>query len=153
MAAYYSQQGKNLNDVLIDLYEEFGYYKEDLTSFTLQGKEGIEKIHHTIDYLRKEKITQFGSHTISRIRDYHDQEITIFDEQIRMEKINLPVSNVLYFETTDNSWFCVRPSGTEPKIKIYYGVNGSTLDNATERLVKLKKDVLSVLELLLFDKK
>ena len=109
-AAYYKAQGKTLEDVLQDLYQKYGLYKESIEAITLKGIEGIEKIKEIMANLRQSPPTEIGGCEVIETRDY-----------TLPEKTGLPFSDVLYYETACGSWACVRPSGTEPKIKIYFG--------------------------------
>lgn len=148
MFAWYKSRGLTLYDALINLYEKYGYEKEALDSFTLKGKEGIEKIQNAMEHLRNEMPAKFGNTAVKAVRDYKKGIRT--DIRTGIEKpLSLPESNVLYFETENDFWFCVRPSGTEPKIKIYYGVSGSSYENSRNALENLRKDVLSIISPLL----
>lgn len=146
--AWYKSRGMTLYDGLVELFNKYGYYKEDIDTFTLTGKEGAEKIQEALETLREKKPHSFGKSRVAAIRDYLigiRRDLEAGDT----EPLNLPKSNVLYFEMKSGSWFCIRPSGTEPKIKIYYGVSGNTDDSAREELHGLKQDVLSVIKPLL----
>lgn len=133
-AAYYKTQGKTLWDAMVDLYERYGYYKDDIQSITLKGIEGLEKIQNIMELLRKEPPSKIGDYTVTAARDYK----TGID--------GLPKSNVLYYELTDDSWVCVRPSGTEPKVKFYYGIKGTSLADADEKSAALGKAVLAMVD-------
>ncbi len=150
MAAYFKSKGMTLYDALEELFNKYGYTIESITSFTLAGKEGLEKIKFTMDQLRKAKHSSFGTSTVAAIRDYAKGEIYGIKSG-SVEKLTLPESDVLYYEMDDGSWFCVRPSGTEPKIKIYYGVTGAGLDNAQGKLDALRENVLTVVKKFLFE--
>lgn len=144
MAAYYRSRGLSLYEGLVELFEKYGYYLEGINSFTLEGKEGTEKIQAAMETLRKEKPSAFGTSEASALRDYQTQ--SRFDlSDGTVTRLDLPRSNVLYYEMKDGSWFCIRPSGTEPKIKIYYGVSGATSEIAAQKLELLKENVLSVI--------
>ena len=146
--AWYKSRGMTLYDGLVELFNKYGYYKEDIDTFTLMGKEGAEKIQAALETLREKMPHSFGQSQVAAIRDYQigiRRDLEAGDT----EPLNLPRSNVLYFEMKSGSWFCIRPSGTEPKIKIYYGVSGNTDDSAREELHGLKQDVLSVIKPLL----
>ena len=133
-AAYYKIQGKTLWDAMVDLYERYGYYKDDIQSITLKGIEGLEKIQNIMELLRKEPPSKIGDYTVTAAKDYKTG-------------INgLPKSNVLYYELTDDSWVCVRPSGTEPKVKFYYGIKGTSLADADEKSAALGKAVLAMVD-------
>lgn len=148
MYAWYKSRDLTLYDGIIELYEKYGYEKEGLDSFTLNGKEGIEKIQNVMNTLRDEQPATFGNVKIKAIRDYQ-KKVRINIKQRTEEPLNLPESNVLYYETKEKFWFCIRPSGTEPKIKIYYGVSGSSPENSEELLNDLKKQVISKIKPLL----
>lgn len=148
MAAYYKTKGITLYEALINLFEKYGYSLEGVNSFTLEGKDGLMKIKAAMETMRKAKYQKFGSLNVKAIRDYENSERYVISDGTK-EKIDLPVSNVLYYEMEDGSWFCVRPSGTEPKIKIYYGVSDKTLDLSKARLETLKSSVLDVIKPLL----
>lgn len=148
MCAWYKSRNLTLYDSLVELYEKYGYEKEGLDSFTLSGKEGLEKIQNVMNVLRDEQPSAFGDALIKVIRDY-ERKVKIDIEKGTMEPIELPKSNVLYYETNEGFWFCIRPSGTEPKIKIYYGVSGSTPESSEEALNNLKKQVLAKIKPLL----
>ena len=126
-AAYYKKRGKTLWDAMIDMYEKYGYYKDDVISITHKGIEGLEKIKSTMDGLRTNPPSRFGNYDVTVVRDYEQDTIKnlITGEE---GKTGLPKSNVLYYELTSDAWLCVRPSGTEPKIKIYFGVVGGSLE-------------------------
>ncbi|WP_036943994.1 phospho-sugar mutase [Pseudobacteroides cellulosolvens] len=150
MAAYFKSKGMTLYDALEELFKKYGYTIESITSFTLAGKEGLEKIKFTMDELRKARHSSFGTSVVSAIRDYAKGER--YDiKSGSVEKLTLPESDVLYYEMEDGSWFCVRPSGTEPKIKIYYGVTGTGLHNAQGKLDTLRENVLTVVKKFLYE--
>lgn len=148
MYAWYKSRNLTLYDGIIELYEKYGYEKEGLDSFTLQGKEGVEKIKNTMDALRDDQPSMFGETVIKAFRDY-EKKVRIDIEKGTTEHMELPKSNVLYYETREGFWFCIRPSGTEPKIKIYYGVSGSSPESSEAALNNLKKQVLSKIKHLL----
>ena len=148
MAAYYKLKGMSLYDALISLFEKYGYYLEGINSFTLEGKDGLTKIKDAMKSMRNTKYSSFGDFKIKAIRDYQNGIRTVIADGT-VEKLTLPESDVLYFETVDGSWFCVRPSGTEPKIKIYYGVSEKTLELAKQKLQNLTNSVLETVKPLL----
>ena len=148
MAAYYKLKGMSLYDALISLFEKYGYYLEGINSFTLEGKDGLTKIKDAMKSMRNTNYSSFGDFKIKAIRDYQNGIRTIIADGT-VEKLTLPESDVLYFETEDGSWFCVRPSGTEPKIKIYYGVSEKTLELAKQKLQNLTNSVLETVKPLL----
>ena len=147
-AAYYKTQGKTLWDAMLDMYEKYGYYKEDIQSITLKGIEGLQKIQEILETLRKNPPTEVGGYKVLRARDY--QANTIKDTQTgEVTETGLPSSNVLYYDLTDDAWLCVRPSGTEPKVKFYYGVKETSLTDADERSEKLGKEVMAMIDTML----
>ena len=148
MAAYYKLKGMSLYDALISLFEKYGYYLEGINSFTLEGKDGLTKIKDAMKSMRDTKYSSFGDFKIKAIRDYQNGVRTAIADGT-VEELTLPESDVLYFETVDGSWFCVRPSGTEPKIKIYYGVSEKTLELAKQKLQNLTNSVLQTVKPLL----
>lgn len=141
MFAWYKSKGLTLFDALTNIYKKYGYAKEALDSFTLEGKEGVEKIKNAMECLRKEVPERFGNTVIKAIRDYSAGMKTDIKTGLK-EALSLPKSDVLYFETEDNFWFCIRPSGTEPKIKIYYGVYANSEEDSQKALENLRNNVL-----------
>lgn len=146
MAAYYKKRNMSLWDRLQQLYVQYGYYKEDLVSFTLKGIEGQKRIGRILNALRANKPEAiFNYKKIIVVKDYWlKQETDLITGEIK--PTNLPQANVLHYTLEDGSWFCIRPSGTEPKLKIYFSVVGDTEAQAQERLAKLRKSVLAVIE-------
>lgn len=142
-AAYYKTQGKTLWDAMIEMYEEFGYYKDDIKSVTLKGIEGLQKIQEIMDTLRKEPPAEFAGHKVVSFRDYKKDTVTDVATG-ETKPTGLPNSNVLYYDLTDDAWVCVRPSGTEPKVKFYYGVKGTSLEDADEKSAVMGKAVLDM---------
>jgi len=140
MALYYKTRGKNLSQALDDLFKEHGYYKEHLISIEMEGKDGQEKIKSIITGLRDNSPICVGDTKIRIIEDYQLSQRYNKDEN-SIEFIDLPKSNVIKFILEDNSWFVVRPSGTEPKIKIYASVVGKTKTDAEEKLEVFIKDI------------
>lgn len=140
MALYYQLQGKNLYEALEDLFKKYGYFKEDLISIEMKGKDGQEKITEIISGLRQNPPKNIGDISVSKIEDY---ELSLLKdiETGESRKISLPKSNVIKFILEDNSWFVVRPSGTEPKMKIYIAVTGKSKDESSKKIVKLKDAV------------
>jgi phosphoglucomutase len=146
--AWYKFRGMSLYQGLLELFERYGYVKEGIDSFTLKGKEGLEKIESAMVTLRNMEISKIGTRDIEIISDYERQEKVFLKTKERF-LIDLPKSNVLHYTLDSGIWFCIRPSGTEPKIKIYYGVSSSSLENADKELELLKRDVLTVVKPLL----
>ena len=144
-AAYYKTQGKTLWDAMIDMYEEFGYYKDAIQAVTMKGIEGLQKIQEIMTTLRQNPPAEFAGHKVTAVRDYKLDEITDLATGEK-KPTGLPNSNVLYYELTDDAWVCVRPSGTEPKVKFYYGVKGSSLADADEKSDAMVKAVLEMVD-------
>lgn len=140
-AAYYKTQGKTLWDAMVDMYDTYGYYKEDLSTLTLKGIDGAKEIQEMMKEFRGNPPKTLGGYKVLAVRDY--QADTRSDlESGTVTVTGLPKSNVLYYELEDNAWCCVRPSGTEPKIKFYYGVKGTSMEDAGEKLEGLKRDLV-----------
>lgn len=148
MAAYYKSRNMSLYEGLQELFKKYGFFIEGINSFTLAGKEGIEKIKGALETLRKEKPSVFGSIQTSALRDYQTGTRLDF-ETGKVTKLTLPESDVLYYEMKSGAWFCVRPSGTEPKIKVYYGISEPTFEASQKKLAELQENVLSVIKPLL----
>ena len=128
-AAYYKTQGKTLWDAMVDMYEKYGYYKDDVKSISLSGIEGLAKIQSIMETLRANPPKEIAGMSVISARDYKKDEI-IDIQTGAVKPTGLPSSNVLYYDLTDDAWLCVRPSGTEPKIKFYYGIKGTSLADA-----------------------
>ena len=147
-AAYYKTKGMTLWDAMVDMYERFGYYKDDIQAITLKGIEGLAKIQEILETLRKEPPVKIGAYEVLKARDY--QADTIKDLATgEVTGTGLPNSNVLYYDLTDDAWLCVRPSGTEPKVKFYYGVKGTSLEDADAKSEALGKEVLAMIDKML----
>lgn len=147
-AAYYRTQGKTLWDAMLDMYEKYGYYKDDIQSITLKGIEGLNKIQKIMETLRENPPAQIGGCQVLKARDYKADTIKDI-ETGEVTSTGLPSSNVLYYDLSDDAWVCVRPSGTEPKVKFYYGVKGNSLEDAEEKSSKLGKEVVAMIDELL----
>ena len=144
-AAFYKKQGLTLWEQMIKIYEKYGYYRETLATMTLKGIEGKEKIKQIIEKLRNTTIENVGKFKVEEIRDYQNK--TIKDLKNGKERTTtLPKSNVLYFALENDAWCCVRPSGTEPKIKFYMGVKEKTMESADKELEELKEAMLKICE-------
>jgi len=141
MAAYFHSMGKTLYDAMVDLYKKYGYYLEDVDSMTLAGASGSNIIQSIMGFLRKNKPAGFGPYEVLAVRDYLEGTRVLLRGG-KEETLNLPASDVLYFEMADGGWFCIRPSGTEPKIKFYFGVKAESREKAKERLDGLKESVM-----------
>ena len=144
-AAYYKTQGKTLWDAMIEMYEQFGYYKDDIKAVTMKGIEGLQKIQDIMNSLRQNPPAEFAGHKVVAVRDYKADTIKNL-ETGEVTPTGLPNSNVLYYELTNDAWVCVRPSGTEPKVKIYYGVKGTSLADADEKSAVMGKAVLDMVD-------
>jgi len=144
-AAYYKKQGLTLWDQMMNIYEKYGYYKEGISTITLKGADGAIKIKELMDTIRKNPLKKLGDYSIKRIRDYSTGKIVDIKTGKETET-DLPTSNVLYYELNDDAWCCVRPSGTEPKIKFYMGVKGKSLSDAEKKLEKLKNAITKIAE-------
>lgn len=144
-AAYYKTQGKTLWDAMIEMYEQFGYYKDAIQSVTMKGIEGLRKIQEIMNSLRQNPPAEFAGHKVVAVRDYKADTITDVATGA-VKPTGLPNSNVLYYELTDDAWVCVRPSGTEPKVKFYYGVKGTSLADADEKSDIMGKAVLDMVD-------
>ena len=144
-AAYYKTQGKTLWDAMIEMYEQFGYYKDDIKAVTMKGIEGLQKIQDIMNSLRQNPPAEFAGHKVVAVRDYKADTIKNL-ETGEVTPTGLPNSNVLYYELTNDAWVCVRPSGTEPKVKFYYGVKGTSLADADEKSDIMGKAVLDMVD-------
>ena len=144
-AAYYKTQGKTLWDAMIEMYEQFGYYKDAIQSVTMKGIEGLQKIQEIMNSLRQNPPAEFAGQKLTAVRDYKADTITDVATGA-VKPTGLPNSNVLYYELTDDAWVCVRPSGTEPKVKFYYGVKGTSLADADEKSDIMGKAVLDMVD-------
>ncbi|MDD6293070.1 MAG: phospho-sugar mutase [Eubacteriales bacterium] len=143
-AAYYKTKNMTLWDAMIAMYERYGYYKDGIQSITLKGIEGLAKIQEILDTLRNNTPEKFGKYKVLSARDY--KKDTIKDMVTgEVKPTGLPSSNVLYYDLEDNAWLCVRPSGTEPKVKFYYGVKGTSLEDANKLSDELGKEVLDMI--------
>ena len=147
-AAYYKTQGKTLWDAMIDMYEKYGYYKDDVKSITLKGIEGLAKIQEIMENLRKEIPSAIGGYQVLSARDYKLDTVRNMKTG-EVTGTGLPASNVLYYDLEGDAWVCVRPSGTEPKVKFYYGIKGSSMQDADQKSEALGKEVLAMVECML----
>ena len=144
-AAYFKQQGKTLYDALLDLYERFGYYQEGLESLTLKGKEGAEQIQSILSSFREEPLKEIRGLAVTKCEDYKTSISTMLENGLE-ETISLPKSNVIKYFLEDGSWICLRPSGTEPKIKFYFSVTGNSLSESQEKLEGLKQALMEKID-------
>ena len=139
-AAYYKTKNMTLWDAMLAMYERYGYYKDDVTAITLKGIEGLAKIQEIMNTLRENAPAEIGGYKVTAVRDYKKDTIT--DTATGAVKpTGLPASNVLYYELEDDAWVCVRPSGTEPKVKFYLGVKGTSLEDADAKSKALSEAV------------
>lgn len=147
-AAYYKTQGKTLWDAMIDMYNRYGYYKDDVKSITLKGIEGLAKIQDIMEHLRNNTPEKVGDYKVLSARDYKKDTIKNM-ETGEVVPTGLPSSNVLYYDLEDDAWICVRPSGTEPKIKFYIGIKGNSMEDADKKSTQLGGQVLDMINAML----
>ncbi|MCQ4935604.1 MULTISPECIES: phospho-sugar mutase [Anaerotignum] len=140
MAAYYKKNGMTLYDGVLKLYEKYGYYLDGVKAITLKGLDGVERIQKIMASLRETTPKEFGGKSVIWARDYKSQIFRNLKTG-EIENSPLPISDVLYYTLEDGTWLCVRPSGTEPKLKFYIGVKGESLQGAKEKLAELEKDL------------
>lgn len=141
VAAYYKAQGKSLYDALMEIFEKYSYYKEALSSLTLKGKDGAEQIANILEEFRSNPPKEIAGIRVTAVEDYK-ASIRKQLSNGKLNPISLPKSNVLKYFLEDGSWFCVRPSGTEPKCKFYFAVKGTSLENSEELVTTLQSAVL-----------
>ena len=147
-AAYYKTKNMTLWDAMIEMYERYGYYKDGVKAITLGGIEGLAKIKEIMETLRNNTPAEVAGYQVLSARDY--QKDTVRDLATgAVTTTGLPTSNVLYYDLSDGAWLCVRPSGTEPKVKFYYGVKGTSLADADEKSEKFGKEVLEMINKML----
>ncbi len=144
LAAFYKKQGKTVWDAMVDMYEKYGYYKEGQYSITMKGIEGAKEIAALMEKLRNNPPKTFGDFKVEEFRDYKTGE-TLNIATGEKGKTGLPESNVLYFALDNDAWCCARPSGTEPKIKFYMGVKGTSLEDAKNKEDQLTEAVKAVI--------
>lgn len=144
-AAYYKQKGMTLWDAMLAMYEKYGYYKDAVKSIGLSGIEGLAKIQSIMETLRDNPPAEVGGCKVVSARDYKLDTIKNM-ETGEVTSTGLPASNVLYYDLTDGAWICVRPSGTEPKIKFYYGIKGSSLEDAEAKAAALGDAVMAMVD-------
>lgn len=148
MTLYYKSKGMTLYDGLMAIYEKYGFHKEQLVSIELEGKEGQEKISSCLEKMRQKEITEINGAKLVRKYDYEmSEEVDLAANETK--KINLPVSNVLKYVFDDQSWFVVRPSGTEPKMKIYLAVAGTSLEDSNKKIEEFKEKVMTLVKSML----
>ena len=144
-ACYYRSKGETLWDQMNNIYEKYGYYKEAQVSIVLEGAEGAEKIQEMMTNMRNTPIYKIGKYKVLEFKDI-DRDYVKDMVTGKESKSGLPKSNVLYYGLEDNSWCCVRPSGTEPKIKLYMGIKGKSAEDATVKLEELKKAMVEIVK-------
>ncbi|KIY21851.1 phospho-sugar mutase [Mesobacillus subterraneus] len=144
VCAYYKKKGMSLYEALLSVFEEYGYYQEGLRSLTLKGKEGADLIEKTLQVFRREPLKQLGEWKVTMIEDYLTG--VRVKEGSQEEKIVLPSSNVIKYYLEDGSWMCLRPSGTEPKIKFYFGVNDQNLMDSKLKLKKVEQEFMELVD-------
>ncbi len=144
-AAYYKEKGMTLWDAMVAMYDKYGYYKDAVQSIGLKGIEGLAKIQSIMETLRNNTPAEVGGYKVVSARDYKLD--TVKDMATgEVKPTGLPSSNVLYYDLEDNAWLCVRPSGTEPKIKFYYGIKGESLEDADEKSAAMGKAVQALVD-------
>ena len=143
-AAYYRGQGKTLWDAMMDMYEKYGYYVDDIKTVTLKGVEGSKKIGHIMNILRANVPEDVAGYKTKVVRDYRLEYIRNI-ETVEVKPTGFPNANVLYYELENDAWLAVRPSGTEPKIKFYYGIKGSSYDEAQKESAAFGDKVMDLI--------
>lgn len=144
-ACYYQSQNKTLWDAMNDIYEKYGYYKEAQPSIVREGADGAKEIKDMMTKMRNTNIEKVGDYQVLTIKDV-EKDIVKDMKTGEITKTGLPQSNVLYYELEDDAWCCIRPSGTEPKIKLYMGVKGKTNETANQKLENLKEAMLKIVQ-------
>ncbi|KJJ42067.1 phosphoglucomutase [Bacillus subtilis] len=145
VCAFYKKQGMSLYEALINLFNEYGFYREGLKSLTLKGKQGAEQIEAILASFRQNPPQKMAGKQVVTAEDYAVSKRTLLKEN-KEEAIDLPKSNVLKYFLEDGSWFCLRPSGTEPKVKFYFAVKGTSLEDSEKRLASLTDDVMKTVD-------
>lgn len=141
VCAFYKKKGLTLYDGLMEIFNRYGYYREELKSLTLKGKDGAEQIKRILESFRQNPLVKIAGKTVTIIEDYLTSERTLLQSN-KKETIDLPKSNVLKYFLEDGSWFCLRPSGTEPKVKFYFAVQADSLNNSEKALEELINAVM-----------
>ncbi|RPK07430.1 Phosphomannomutase [Bacillus subtilis] len=145
VCAFYKKQGMSLYEALINLFNDYGFYREGLKSLTLKGKQGAEQIEAILASFRQNPPQKMAGKQVVTAEDYAVSKRTLLKEN-KEEAIDLPKSNVLKYFLEDGSWFCLRPSGTEPKVKFYFAVKGTSLEDSEKRLASLTDDVMKTVD-------
>ncbi|MBQ6992742.1 MAG: phospho-sugar mutase [Clostridia bacterium] len=144
-AAFYKKQGITLFEQMLNIYEKYGYYRENIITITLKGSEGAEKIKSIMQNLKQEKINNFGKYKVLKIKDISNSVYYDLNKNTTGE-INLPKSEVVYYEIENDYWCCVRPSGTEPKIKFYIGTKSNSIETSDKELEEITKEIKKIVE-------
>ena len=144
-ACYYASKGKTLWNAMLDIYEKYGYYKETQVSIVREGAKGAQEIKDMMTKVRETDIDKIGDYRVLTFKDI-DKDVVKNIETGEITKTGLPKSNVLYYELENNSWCCIRPSGTEPKIKLYMGIKGKTDEDAKIKLENLKNAMMRIVQ-------
>lgn len=147
-AAYFKSQGKTLWDAMVDMYDKYGYCIDAIQSISLKGIEGLAKIQEIMNTLRENTPARIGKYDVVSARDYKSDTVKNIATG-EVTTTGLPSSNVLYYDLTEDAWLCVRPSGTEPKVKFYYGVKGTSLEDANKLSKDLGEEVLAMINKML----
>lgn len=150
VAAYYKSQNKSLYDGLTDIFNEYGFYKESLHTITLKGKDGVEQINSIINSFRTKPVRSVGESNVTTLEDYQSSERMYLQENIGKETLPFPKSNVLKYHLENGTWFAIRPSGTEPKAKFYFGVKGTSSKESQERLHQAEETVMDIVQSLIY---
>ena len=144
-ACYYQAQNKTLWDAMNDIYEKYGYYKEEQVSIVREGVQGAQEIKEMMTKMRNTDIKEIGKYQVLTFKDIQ-KNIVKNMQTGEIKETGLPESNVLYYELEDNAWCCIRPSGTEPKIKLYMGIKGTSEEDANKKLQELKQAMMDIVE-------
>lgn len=144
-ACYYQAQNKTLWDAMNDIYEKYGYYKEEQVSIVREGVQGAQEIKEMMTKMRNTDIQKIGNYQVLTFKDIQ-KNIVKNMQTGEIKETGLPESNVLYYELEDNAWCCIRPSGTEPKIKLYMGIKGTSEEDANQKLQELKQAMMNMVE-------
>lgn len=141
ICAFYKKQGKTMYEALLELYEQYGFYLEGMKSLTLKGKAGAEQIANLLTAFRNTPPTEVGGYKVKVVEDYSTQErLQVASETT--EPIDLPKSNVLKYFLEDGTWVCVRPSGTEPKVKFYIGTQADSMEASQDKLTAISESLM-----------
>ena len=143
--AYYKSKGKSLWEVMNDIYKKYGYYRDGVNSIDLAGIEGIQRIARIMEYFRKNTTEKLSGYKVLFARDYQEDTVKNM-ESGSIKATGLPKSNVLYYDCEDSTWLCIRPSGTEPKLKLYYGVKASSVEEADKRIKNLSEELNNIIK-------